>query len=374
MATPPTERQILTALINSISSTAPSPAQHARDERRYDTEQPRNALSDLPEGARSLLMTLHVIYPSLVLPALDLLDRKLVIKLRLVGAATDDQRTSALTGPADFSVRSLGHSEVVAESSTVPDPVHARRTAASSSLAIGKQQQLYVVQSGQNIFTRRTWQSDVDDGGDGSENAARSGVAHYLVHLEAWNCSCVGFAFAAYPVTEATTPFPKTDVKQAENKEEQAMEEQATDEERSVKDVGEGDDGGQDDGGEGRDSDHSGGENSSGEKSYKEHGEGEDSHSDVDSEEVWMAEDELLALETDSDEQEGAWEFGGRSIETVNAADDSELSAGKGGDGMPCCKHLLACLLADRWESVLGSYVTERVVERAELAGIVAEI
>ena len=56
---------------------------------------------------------------------------------------------------------------------------------------------------------------------------------------------------------------------------------------------------------------------------------------------------------------EGRWEFGGLS------------SDGKEGGHVPVCKHLLACLLAERWESVLGGYVRESVVEREEMAGLV---
>ena len=42
------------------------------------------------------------------------------------------------------------------------------------------------------------------------------------------------------------------------------------------------------------------------------------------------------------------------------------------GEDVPCCKHLLACLLAERWQTVLGSYTEEREVSKEELAGVVA--
>ncbi|KAF7899076.1 uncharacterized protein EAF01_008289 [Botrytis porri] len=38
---------------------------------------------------------------------------------------------------------------------------------------------------------------------------------------------------------------------------------------------------------------------------------------------------------------------------------------------VPICKHLLACLLVERWGDVLGMYVRERVVGREEMAGLV---
>jgi hypothetical protein len=61
---------------------------------------------------------------------------------------------------------------------------------------------------------------------------------------------------------------------------------------------------------------------------------------------------------TDSD-----WEFGGLS---------SNGTAGHG-DGVPCCKHLLACLLAERWEGGLGGYIRQMRVGREEMAGLGAD-
>lgn len=40
--------------------------------------------------------------------------------------------------------------------------------------------------------------------------------------------------------------------------------------------------------------------------------------------------------------------------------------------GVPICKHLLACVLAERWEEVFGEYVKERKVSREEAGGICA--
>jgi hypothetical protein len=56
------------------------------------------------------------------------------------------------------------------------------------------------------------------------------------------------------------------------------------------------------------------------------------------------------------------WEFGGLSC-------DGKDDGGK----VPVCKHLLACILVERWGGVLGSYVKERVVGREEMAGLGCE-
>ncbi|RKF73406.1 putative ubiquitin carboxyl-terminal hydrolase family protein [Golovinomyces cichoracearum] len=43
-------------------------------------------------------------------------------------------------------------------------------------------------------------------------------------------------------------------------------------------------------------------------------------------------------------------------------------------EGMPVCKHLLACLFARNWESSLGIYVKHRWVLRDEIAAVIFEI
>jgi hypothetical protein len=45
-----------------------------------------------------------------------------------------------------------------------------------------------------------------------------------------------------------------------------------------------------------------------------------------------------------------------------------------GGEGVPVCKHLLACVLAEKWSAALGRFVVERRVSREEMAGIVAKV
>jgi hypothetical protein len=62
-------------------------------------------------------------------------------------------------------------------------------------------------------------------------------------------------------------------------------------------------------------------------------------------------------------ETEPEWTFGGTSLDGLVAD-----------EGVPVCKHLLACLLAERWSAVLGSFVVERRAGREEIAGIVANV
>ena len=48
-------------------------------------------------------------------------------------------------------------------------------------------------------------------------------------------------------------------------------------------------------------------------------------------------------------------------------------SGGGGAAGVPACKHLLACALAERL-GLLGAYVGERRAGREEGAGLVADL
>jgi hypothetical protein len=57
-----------------------------------------------------------------------------------------------------------------------------------------------------------------------------------------------------------------------------------------------------------------------------------------------------------------SWQFGGLSRDGM-----------EGRGAVPCCKHLLACLLSEKWHSVLGTYVNERRVGSEEMAGLGAD-
>lgn len=59
--------------------------------------------------------------------------------------------------------------------------------------------------------------------------------------------------------------------------------------------------------------------------------------------------------------EDAQWSFGGIGMDPR-------------GDAPPCCKHLLACLLVDKWSEMLGMYVEDRVVSKDEMAGIVAHL
>lgn len=62
-------RRMVTALINSLPNTEP-------------TSQISNPLQDLPQESRNIFLTLYALFEKELLPALDLLDRNLITRLK----------------------------------------------------------------------------------------------------------------------------------------------------------------------------------------------------------------------------------------------------------------------------------------------------
>ncbi|CAH0020452.1 unnamed protein product [Clonostachys rhizophaga] len=79
----PSHRQVLTALIDAISAACTV------------NEQESDAATQ-PTDRRRLFLTLHVLFPNLLLPALDLVDRKLVTLVTLHSAAEDEPPCSII--------------------------------------------------------------------------------------------------------------------------------------------------------------------------------------------------------------------------------------------------------------------------------------
>ena len=246
MGTLPAPREVLTSLINGITST---PAGFPPQTQQGDTTSERsNPLKDLPASQRPLLATLHVLYPSLLLPALDLLDRNLVTRVRLAARPAGNPGIGARI---DERHRRGDEGEDGTEDARGATAFYLVRSAASSS--------------------RRGY------------SAAPPPSQPYIVHLSAWHCSCASFAFAALL---PTTAEPAGEYNPGREEEDGAT--------------------------------------------------------------------------TTHDAEE--WKFGGLSLE-----------GGGPRDSVPCCKHLLACLLAERW-AALGKYVVESSVGREEMAAMVYEL
>lgn len=152
----PNTRSFLTSLFGSFPR---DPEPHSPS-----TESPPNPLNSANNPAiKSLLLTLHVIFPNELLPALDLLDQRLVSRL-----------IDSLCKLGDgHHVEGGGH-----HIAHVTDFSHSGRRA------------VYYVKSSQQPRSRFSSTSSYASEGPVSGH-------YYEVRLGAWNCTCPAFAFAA---------------------------------------------------------------------------------------------------------------------------------------------------------------------------------
>ncbi|KAK3321422.1 hypothetical protein B0T19DRAFT_265516 [Cercophora scortea] len=303
----PTSRQVLTSLIDAIAAIPLHNPPPAPTTTTTTTTSPTNALRLVPVAYRHLIVTLHVLFPNLLLPALDVLDRGLVGRVELEDNTPSSHPTSAAGAGTYF----------------------------------------YLVRSAGSVQTRRK---------DGSGGTGGGGGGQYIVRLGAWNCTCAAFAFAAFPVMEETVKagegegeggdalqqqterqLPITSTTAATLINDSTDTEQVTSDEQPPL------------------------ESTSTVPSTSISNNNKQGHEDASQEEKWS----FGGLSTD-----------GRTYETNNnsSSNNSNSSSGGIGGAVPVCKHLLACLLAERWSAALGRYIVVRRVGREEMAGIVADV
>lgn len=130
----PSHRAFLTKLLSAVPET-------------IQGRSVANPLADFATDHRQILLTLHVLYPNEFLPALDLLDRRLVTRLLVSREVPKADQATQQDEPECYYVRSA-------------------------------QQQRA-----------------------GRFATSYDATANYEVRLTAWNCSCPAFAFAAFPST-----------------------------------------------------------------------------------------------------------------------------------------------------------------------------
>ncbi|GKT57410.1 ubiquitin carboxyl-terminal hydrolase family protein [Colletotrichum tofieldiae] len=284
----PTPRAVITNLINSLTS-APLLLPSSTTTTAGGAGDAPNPLKSLPQSHRPLLVTLHVLFPSLVLPALDLLDRNLVTRVVPESASPGNGGREG-NDPADpapapanhhHSPEHAHHADADGQGSSPPfpsqTPPHLNKAPRTSPAAF------HLVRSVASTMTRRSH----------AVATSASASTTYLVRLDAWNCTCANFAFDAFPAGAGAGAGGTATARQ---------------------DL-------------------------------------EDEIMDADA-----------AEDSDGECEVGDWQFGGLSLDGMNSG------------GVPCCKHLLACLLSEQWGDALGKYVTERIVSREEMAGLVAEV
>lgn len=150
-----THRQVLSSLLASIFQSGRASLRLLDDQTfQLDGTEPS-------ADFRELLLTLHVIFPELTLPALNLLDRRLVQRLQL----NKDMTIAALTNHPN---ENLSHGGMLVDDA-------AQQTGQGVC-------EIYSVRSLASVNTSRRV---VDD--------AIVTLRTHIVHLAAWHCSCTEF-------------------------------------------------------------------------------------------------------------------------------------------------------------------------------------
>ena len=267
----PTTRTFLTSLVDSLS--------HYPLASTSSNGLVSNPLATASPALKSLFLTLHVLFPNELLPALDVLDRGLVT--RFIVDYNSETRLEGTEQPTE----GQGHQED--EETGTGEPHAGAADDATTRLRIEPQDRVYYVRSSQPVRGSRYSNFGHESGGAGDGESGRAGGGiglggtSYEVRLTAWNCSCPAFAFSAFGGTAVDSE----------------------DQEQGPVNDGEMED---------------------------EQGQGDD----------WMDDSEL------------EWRFGG-------------VMRGK---TVLVCKHLLACVLVERW-GALEKHVEVRTVGKAEMAG-----
>lgn len=150
------------SLIRAISQSSQQPSPS-----RIGESSPQPQRDEARDPSRELILTLHVLFPNLVLPALDLLDRQLVEKIQVASGENSSANLDQPPRRADSRAR-------------VEQP-H-RRVAPRPSV--------YCVRSLPLTASSRAATCGPRDRREGSRS--------HTVHLGVWNCSCAAFALDKY--------------------------------------------------------------------------------------------------------------------------------------------------------------------------------
>jgi len=353
-------------------------------------------------------VTLHVLFPALLLPALDLLDRGLVEKVYLLsdgsGDTLDSVRVKEEKEEEDVEEQSI---EQVARTETeegkherergegqthriqhpggyAHDPVpqgdaeeeeEEEEEEAAPSFFLVRSSASSSSSHRHRAAKRQRLRSEEDETKFSASTSSSSSQRAYIVRLTAWNCTCAAFAFAAFassgPPNINTISEPAA---AAEDADIMGLETTATAtgpggpskgvDMGGLETTGKNDDGDGMIGIEGNDRGcDQGAVNAQGGNNHHTNNE---THltppGDAGGDQGKNEEDEDREGEENINP---SWSFGGISLEHNNTGE---------GSSAPICKHLLACLLAERWSAALGRYVFDRKVGREEMAGIVADV
>ena len=160
----------------------------------------------LPESIRPILLTLHLLYPHVVLDALDLIDRGCVVRLRIgneiarsdgtqpaqrggVPQTENEQSPNSLTQQRRDILNEMAIADCI-DSEMVDDDGSSGFDTSSKEPSVPSLPTYYVrsAQPGQSRSSAAQIFSE-------PPHAQTKG---YVIHLAAWNCSCPAFAYATF--------------------------------------------------------------------------------------------------------------------------------------------------------------------------------
>ncbi|KAH6867943.1 hypothetical protein BKA58DRAFT_386013 [Alternaria rosae] len=214
MASPvlPSSRHFVTQLLDSLAAP-PSIDKATIDKKNADT----NPLNNVPDATRKQLLSLQVLFPNEFVPALDLLDRRLVTRFRICDEAelaawataaeqndvvtvedvqmqnTQDTLPSRREDAQQEQAGTHAHAGNANESTDQDEPSSHTTTTTTSSETYNLNT-IYYVRSAQHRPSRFSTSYDT--------------LTTYQVRLTSWNCSCPAFAFAAFPAGQTSPLVP----------------------------------------------------------------------------------------------------------------------------------------------------------------------
>lgn len=174
----PTSRGFVTQLLHSLPSLQ-------RDNKES------NPLTDAPESVKKQLLSLQVLFPNEFLPALDLLDRKLVTRFRI--------------GPEEPSCTSSNNARTAVPDVQMQDsnePLNNVDGSTTHELP-STQQEHDTADIGDTVHYVRSAQQR-----SSRFSTSYDSTSSYEVRLRAWNCTCPAFAFAAFPSVDPEPLVP----------------------------------------------------------------------------------------------------------------------------------------------------------------------
>lgn len=212
-----------------------------------------NPLNSAPEAAKKQLLTLHVLFPNEFLPALDLLDRRLVTRFRIrrnpntiEGAMQQEGRvapsTSVSTGlrgidadkdAIEVEAAQAINDEAQRETPSAPNDVTAAGQKDSPDVEMQDAGSVEVSEELTRLpriaDQESRMQEETETGGLAAQhhdtdtlyyvrsaqqrssrfNTSYESTTFYEVRMNAWNCSCPAFTFSSFPSVHPEPPVPQ---------------------------------------------------------------------------------------------------------------------------------------------------------------------